>query len=113
MCTLPEDGLSRAPIIFNSMGFPLPEGPTTDTNSPLFTVKLTFLRDTALPIEDAYTLERFSTFKITSVLSIFLRDTALPIEDAYTLERFSTFKITSVCQHYPDESYFRHKCFHV
>src|SRR5215467_7639999 len=64
--TFPEVGLSKAPIIFNRVDFPLPEGPTTDTNSPLFTEKLTFLSDTTLPIEETYTLERFSTFRATS-----------------------------------------------
>ncbi len=52
MNTLPEVGLSKAPIIFNNVDFPLPEGPTIDTNSPLFAEKLTFLRDTTLPIEE-------------------------------------------------------------
>src|SRR5215831_791694 len=66
MNTLPEVGLSNAPIIFSSVDFPLPDGPTTDTNSPLFTEKLTFLRDITLPIEETYTLERFSTCSVTS-----------------------------------------------
>jgi hypothetical protein len=43
--------------------FHLPEGPTRDTNSPLFTVKLTFLGDTTLAIEETYNLDRFSTFQ--------------------------------------------------
>jgi len=60
MNTLPEDGLSKAPSIFNNVDFPLPDGPITDTNSPLFTEKLTFLRDTTLPIEETYTFEIFN-----------------------------------------------------
>jgi len=66
MNTLPEVGLSKAPIIFNNVDFPLPEGPTIDTNSPLFAEKLTFLRDTTLPIEEKYTLVRCSTLSVTS-----------------------------------------------
>jgi hypothetical protein len=48
--------------------FPLPDGPTTDTNSPLFTEKLTLFRDTTLPDADTYTLVRFSTFIVTEAV---------------------------------------------
>jgi len=45
------------------------DGPTTDTNSPLFTEKFTFLSDTTLPIAETYTLDRFSTVRAASELS--------------------------------------------
>ena len=54
--------------IFNRVDLPLPEGPATDTNSPLFTEKLTLFSDTTLPVEDAYTLVRFSTFIVTEAV---------------------------------------------
>jgi hypothetical protein len=66
--TLPEVGLSKAPSIFNKVDFPLPEGPTTDTNSPLLTEKLTLSRDTTLPVDEEYTLVRFSTFIVTDAV---------------------------------------------
>src|SRR5215469_13615865 len=66
--TLPDVGLSKAPSIFNRVDLPLPEGPTTDTNSPLFAAKLTLFSDTTLPVEDAYTLVRFSTFIVTEAV---------------------------------------------
>jgi hypothetical protein len=50
--TLPEVGLSKAPSILSKVDLPLPEGPTTDTNSPLFTEKLTLFRDTTLPVDE-------------------------------------------------------------
>ena len=68
MKTFPELGLSKAPNIFINVDFPLPEGPTTDTNSPLLTEKLTFLSDTTLPIEEIYIFERFSTFRVSVAL---------------------------------------------
>ena len=61
----PEVGLSKAPSIFTKVDFPVPDGPTTDTNSPLFTEKLTLFRDTILPDADVYTLVRLSTFIVT------------------------------------------------
>src|SRR6476661_1425066 len=64
MKTLPEVGLSRAPKIFINVVFPLPDGPTIDINSPFFTEKLTFLRDTTVDTWDLNTLEIFSTFKV-------------------------------------------------
>jgi hypothetical protein len=63
MKTLPNVGLSSAPIKFNNVDFPLPDGPIIDTNSPLFIVKLIFLRAITLPAADSNTLERFSTRK--------------------------------------------------
>jgi hypothetical protein len=44
-------GLSRAPIMFNKVDFPLPEGPITDTNSPFFIVKLIFFKAVYVPAD--------------------------------------------------------------
>ena len=41
--TLPEVGVSSAPIILRSVLFPEPDSPTTATNSPLETEKFTSL----------------------------------------------------------------------
>src|SRR3712207_7826727 len=40
MNTFPEVGLSRAPMMFKRVDLPLPDGPTIETNSPLFISKL-------------------------------------------------------------------------
>jgi hypothetical protein len=66
MKSLPKLGLSRAPKMFNKVDFPLPEGPTIDTNSPLCTDILILLRATTLPAAESKTLERFSTANVAS-----------------------------------------------
>ena len=41
MRTTPEVGRSRVPMMWRSVDFPDPEGPTMATNSPASTLKLT------------------------------------------------------------------------
>ena len=42
-------GLSKAPRMFSRVDFTLTEGPTIDTNYPLFIIKLIFLSKTITP----------------------------------------------------------------
>ena len=51
MNTFPNVGLSKAPMMFNNVDFPLPEGPITDTNSPFFIVKLMFFKAAYVPAD--------------------------------------------------------------
>ena len=86
MKTLPIVGLSKAPIIFNKVDFPLPDGPTIDTNSAFFTVKLTRLKAMILPAGESNALERFSTFKAMELSSrIFLSSALLLLSSSELL----------------------------
>ena len=61
--TLPEDGLSSAPMMFKSVDLPLPDGFTIATNSPFFIDRFFIPRSaTTLPAADSNTLTTFSTF---------------------------------------------------
>lgn len=51
MSTLPDVGRSRPPIIFKRVDLPLPDVPTTATNSPSFTVRDTSFRARTVPVE--------------------------------------------------------------
>ena len=65
---VPTEAVASIPSILSKVDFPLPEGPTTDTNSPLHTEKLTLSSDTTLPVDEEYTLVRFSTFIVTEAV---------------------------------------------
>lgn len=67
--TFPEVGLSRAPIMFNRVDLPLPDGPTIEINSPFFTSKLTSSTATTLDV-DPKELE-------PNILAIFLSSSTL------------------------------------
>ncbi|VVC06175.1 Uncharacterised protein [uncultured archaeon] len=50
--------------MLSKVDFPLPDGPTIDTNWPFFIVKLIFRNATTFPAApESYILERFSIFK--------------------------------------------------
>src|ERR1044071_718237 len=61
--TSPLVGLSKAPNILSRVLFPLPEGPTIDTNSPFFTLNVMFLTPVILPDWESQYFERFLTIK--------------------------------------------------
>ena len=72
MITLPDVGLSRAPIMLSRVDLPLPEGPTIETNSPFLMERFSPLRATTLPAADSNTLTMFSTLRtIESSLPLF------------------------------------------
>src|SRR5215218_9682616 len=72
MSTFPEVGLSRAPMRFKRVDLPLPDGPTIETNSPLFTSKLTPSRATTIFLaeteRESNTFFTLSTFNATATV---------------------------------------------
>jgi hypothetical protein len=61
--TSPLVGLSKAPNMLSRVLFPLPEGPTIDTNSPFFTLNVMFLTPVTLPDWESQYFDRFLTIK--------------------------------------------------
>ena len=59
MNTLPFVGLSKSPIMFNSVDFPEPDLPSTSTNSPFFTLNETSRKALTWVSPSPYVLSRF------------------------------------------------------
>lgn len=68
--TWPLVGLSKAPSILSNVLFPLPEGPTMDTNSPALTVKLIFLTPIILPAGESQNFEMCLTSNAALLVSL-------------------------------------------
>ena len=65
--TWPLLGLSNAPNMLSKVLFPLPDGPTIDTNSPFFTLNVMFATPITLPACDSQNFERFLTSSARSL----------------------------------------------
>ena len=59
--TSPLVGLSKAPSMLSRVLFPLPDGPTIDTNSPFFTLNVMFLTPVTLPAWESQYFDKFLT----------------------------------------------------
>src|SRR6185437_15851776 len=87
MTTLPLSGLTNPAIRFNSVVLPHPEGPTSATNSPSWTLKLMFSMTSRRPLSDGKLLLRPRT---SSLVRIAPPDPAVSLQQAHqTIQRQS------------------------